>query len=123
MAAFCYNKGTKLFCQKLTTKVMQIQIDPEVEKFITSLEKATIAKTLRTIDLLEKFEHKLGMPHSKKVAEGIFELRIRGQQEVRIFYCFQKGTIYLLSGFIKKTQKTPPNELAKARNKCLKLTS
>ncbi|MCL5666176.1 MAG: type II toxin-antitoxin system RelE/ParE family toxin [Patescibacteria group bacterium] len=102
---------------------MQIHIDPEVEEFISSLEKSTIAKTLRTLDLLEKFTFNLSMPHSKKVANDLFELRVRGQQEVRIFYCFQKGTIYLLSGFIKKTQKTPPSELAKARNKCQNLTS
>lgn len=102
---------------------MQIQIDPEVEEFISSLEKSAIAKTLRTIDLLEKFEHRLGMPHSKKVANDLFELRVRGQQKVRIFYCFHKGTIYLFSGFIKKSQKTPVNELTKARNKYLKLTS
>ncbi len=102
---------------------MQIHTDPEVEEFITSLEKSTIAKTLRTIDLLEKFTFSLGMPHSKKVADGLFELRVRGRQEVRIFYCFSKGTIYLLSGFIKKSQQAPNKELLKARNKCRNLTS
>ncbi len=102
---------------------MHIHVDPEVEKFIYSLEKQTIAKTLRTIDLLEKFGNKLAMPHSKKVAGNIFELRIRGQQEVRIFYCFHKDQIHLLSGFVKKSQKTPPKELLKASNKYKVLTS
>lgn len=102
---------------------MQIQIDQEVEEFISSLEKSTVAKTLRTIDLLEKFTFNLGIPHSKKMTDGLFELRVRGRQEVRIFYYFSKGTIYLLSGFIKKSQKTPPNELTKARNKCRNLKS
>lgn len=102
---------------------MYIQTNPEVEKFVYSLEKSTIAKTLRTIDLLEKFGNQLGMPHSKKVSDGIFELRIRGQQEVRIFYCFYKNQIHLLSGFVKKSQKTPQQELARARNKYKTLTS
>jgi len=101
---------------------MQIYIDPEVEKFIQSLEKATIAKTLRTIDLLEKFGHLLGMPHSKKVTANLFELRIRGQQEIRIFYCFNKGTILLLSAFVKKSQKTPQKELQKAKQRFETLT-
>jgi hypothetical protein len=102
---------------------MQIHIDPEVEKFIYSLEKPTIAKTLRTIDLLERFGFNLGMPHSKKITGNIFELRARGQQEVRIFYCFHKDQIHLLSGFVKKSQKTPPREILKAANKCRALTS
>ena len=102
---------------------MNINIDPEVEKFIASLERPAIAKTLRTLDLLEKFEHKLGMPHSKKVKDGLFELRVRGRQEVRIFYCFSKGMIYLLSGFIKKSQSIPTKELLKASNKYRALTS
>jgi len=56
--------------------------DSELEKFISSLEKPTIAKVLRTIDLLESFGHLLGMPHSKKVSPHLFELRIRGKQEI-----------------------------------------
>ncbi len=34
-----------------------------------------------------------------------------------------KGTVYLLSGFIKKSQKIPQSELAKASNKYHVLTS
>lgn len=101
---------------------MQIKIDPEVEKFIYSLEKQTIAKILRTIDLLERFGHQLGMPHSKKVSGAIFELRIRGQQEIRIFYCFYRGAACLLSGFVKQSQKTPRNQLRIVQNKYRALT-
>ena len=101
---------------------MQINTNLEVEQFIKSLEKSTIAKTVRTIDLLEKFGYKIGMPHSKKVSDNLFELRIRGQQEVRIFYSYHKGDIYLLSGFVKKSQQTPEKQLAKAKAKFLALT-
>jgi|SRR3989338_2885600 len=101
---------------------MKINIDASVEKFILKLEKHTIAKTLRTIDVLEKFAHRLGIPHSKKVSANLFELRVRGQQEVRIFYCFNKGSIYLLHGFIKKSQKIPRKELQNAENKFRLLT-
>ena len=84
----------------------------DIEEFIESLENNTIAKVLRTFELLEKFGNQLGMPHSKKVGNGLFELRIRGNQEVRFLYVFQKGQIVIiLSGFIKKTMKIPTREL------------
>jgi len=101
---------------------MQINIDSSVEKFIQDLDNIVIAKTLRTIDLLEKFGNQLGMPHSKKVTKEFFELRVRGKQEIRIFYCFKKNTIYLIHGFVKKTQKTPAKELQHAKNKFDQLT-
>ncbi|EKE14699.1 MAG: hypothetical protein ACD_12C00336G0002 [uncultured bacterium] len=85
----------------------QIRIRSDVEKFITTLGKPTIAKVLRTIDLLERFGHQLGLPHTKKVRSDLFELRIRGQQEVRIFYTFQKREIILLHGFVKKVPENP----------------
>ena len=91
--------------------------DDSLEKFIHSLEKSTIAKVLRTTDLLEAFGSRLGMPHSKKVGANLFELRVRGNQEVRIFYTFQKTSIILLHGFVKKSQRTPPRELQVAFKK------
>lgn len=95
----------------------------EIEEFIASLEKSTIAKVLRTFDLLEKFGHRLGMPHSKKVEDGIFELRVRGVQEVRFLYTFQRSQIVIvLHGFVKKSQKLPPREFLIARRRKSSLT-
>lgn len=101
---------------------MELHVDIKVEQFIKSLETHTIAKTVRTIDLLEKFGPRLGMPHSKKVVDGLFELRMRGNQEVRILYCFYKNDIHLLHGFIKKSQKTPHEELQYGLAKYKRLT-
>ena len=86
----------------------------DVEKFILSLQKPTIAKTLRTIELLERFGHKLGMPHSKKVHQHIFELRVRGIQEVRILYVLRGNEAFLLHGFLKKSDRIPKRELERA---------
>ena len=101
---------------------MEIIVEGNVEKFIALLEKSAIAKVLRTIDLLEQFGHHLGMPHSKKVVNNIFELRIRGQQEVRIFYFFQKCKIILAHAYIKKSQKIPKQELEYVIKKIRNLT-
>lgn len=87
-----------------------IYILPPVEKFIFTLEKQTIAKVLHTIDLLEIFEYKLGIPHSKHIQNDVYELRIRGKQEVRLFYTV-KNSISIVHGFIKKTQKIPKKEI------------
>lgn len=91
-----------------------------VEEFIKSLSRITISKVTRMINLLENNGNLLRMPYSKKLTKEIFELRIRGIEEVRILYSFGRGqTIYLLHGFKKKTQKTPIKEirLAEARLK------
>lgn len=85
-----------------------------VEKFITSLEPPTIAKVTHVIDLLEKHGSLLGMPHAKRIASKLHELRIRGKQEVRIIYAIVGRRIYLLHAFKKQTQKTPPKEMVTA---------
>ena len=97
--------------------------DGALEKFISELEKPTIAKVLRTIDLLESFGQQLGMPHSKKVDKGLFELRVRGKQEVRVFYAFHDNQAILLHGFVKKSQKITKKELNTANQKLTALDS
>lgn len=88
--------------------------DLDIERFIRNLPKPIIAKVLRTLDLLETFGHRLGMPHSKVVASGLFELRVRGIQEIRFLYTFHHSTAVILHGFVKKSQKIPTRELALA---------
>ena len=102
--------------------MIKILFSSDVEDFILSLEKSTIAKVLRVIDLLEKFGHQLGLPHSKKMSANLFELRIRGRQEVRIFYTFQKGSVVMVHGFVKKSQKIPKREINQAKRKLKDLT-
>ena len=48
---------------------------------------------------------------------GLYEVRIEYQSNIyRIFCCFDKGKlIVLFNGFHKKTQKTPTNEIEKAK--------
>ena len=97
--------------------------DNKLEKFIASLDTKTGPKVTRTIELLEEFGPRLGMPHSRKVRDDIFELRIRGIQEIRIFYIFHEHSIVLLHGFIKKSQKIPRKELRVALKKAKALDS
>lgn len=93
---------------------MQVFSHNEVKKFIKSLQKPTQSKMLRSIELLEQYGRMLGMPHVKKITQELYELRIRGSQEVRIFFVIQKIGVLLLHGLIKKSQKTPRQEIETA---------
>ena len=88
-----------------------------VENFIRNQNPTTIAKILRSIDLLEKYGPRIGMPHSKKISRGLYELRIRGRQEIRLVYSVRKQEIVLLHGFRKQTQRTPKKEIATAQKR------
>ena len=90
---------------------MKIILADPVAEFIERLEKPTIAKVLRTLDLLEEFGADLGMPHSRAMGEGVFELRARGKQDIRLFYAFRGGAAHIVHGFMKKTPATPRHVL------------
>lgn len=94
-----------------------IFFDGTIEIFLAKLEKPVVAKVLRTIDLLEHFGNQLGMPHSKNIGHKLFELRIRGQQEIRLIYAFSGNRAVILHGFVKKSQRTLQKELIVAVKK------
>lgn len=83
-----------------------------VDEFIKKQQPRGQSKIVHNIGLLQNYGNMLGMPHSKLLGKGLYELRIRGKEEIRIFYCFmQNQTIYLLHAFKKQTQETPVKEL------------
>jgi len=55
----------------------------------------------------------LGMPHTKAIQNGLFELRIKSKEGIaRVFYCtLVNKRIVMLHSFIKKTQSTPVKDL------------
>jgi phage-related protein len=59
------------------------------------------------------------MPHTRSMGEGLFELRLKaGEGIARVLYCTMIGKrIMILHQFIKKSDKTPPKELALARRR------
>ena len=61
----------------------------------------------------------LGMPYTKAMGEGLFEIRARGSEGIgRAFFCCMKGRrIVILHGFVKKTQATPIKELCLAKQR------
>ncbi len=61
----------------------------------------------------------LGPPHTDAFGDGLFELRLKGQDGIaRVFFCTLVGRrVMMLHSFVKKTQKTPPREIELARNR------
>ena len=86
--------------------------------FIQGLAPKMRAKVLRVVDFLEANGSELREPYSKHLDSGIFELRAQiGSDISRVLYFFIVGRKAVLThGFIKKTQKTPPSEIEKAKD-------
>ena len=85
--------------------------------FLVDLPQKMRAKLYRAIDMLESNGVDLREPYSKHLNDGIFELRAQvGSDISRVLYFFMVGRKAILThGFIKKTQKTPPSEIDKAK--------
>lgn len=88
-----------------------------VKEFLDSIDKKMRTKFLMEIKLLEEKGNELREPYSKPLGDGIFELRAKvGTDISRVLYFFYyEGRIILTHGFVKKTQKTPPSEIQKAK--------
>ena len=80
---------------------MKITYNDSIRKVLFKLESSSVTKVLRTIDLLERFGKALRMPHSKKISENLFELRVKGKQEIRVFYTFRKNYGVLRHLFVR----------------------
>jgi len=91
--------------------------DKPAKNFILGLDKKMRTKMLRTIEILEDKGNQLREPYSKHLDDGIFELRAKvGSDISRVLYFFVVNHEIILShGFIKKTQKTPPVEIERAK--------
>jgi phage-related protein len=66
----------------------------------------------------------IGMPLVRSLGDGLWEIRssLPSQRIARLLLCFHEGTIVVLHGFIKKTQKTPPGDLELARKRKREVT-
>jgi len=69
--------------------------------------------------MLVQFRWPLGMPLVRKLETDLWEVRsgLNGGNIARVFFTVNEGTMVLLHGFIKKSQKTPQKDLELARNR------
>lgn len=93
--------------------------DEKLQQAVLSLSPGLLARYLHCTDRMIEFGPDLGMPHTRAMGSGLFELRLKSQEGIaRVFYCtLVKRRIVMLHQFVKKTDKTPPRELAIARKR------
>jgi phage-related protein len=92
-----------------------------VREWLKSLpreERRVIGEDIKTV----QFGWPLGMPLVRKLDKGLWEVRSRLPDRIaRVIFTTGEGRMILLHGFIKKSQKTPQEdlELAKTRLRLL----
>lgn len=89
------------------------QSTSSVYEFINSLNANAKSKVINSLNLLEEFGLRAGANRVQKLTgTDLWELRILGQDNIRIFYVAITGKSFLLlHGFIKKKQKTDKKEI------------
>jgi phage-related protein len=72
------------------------------------------------LDLMRvQFRWPVGMPLCRAMGDGLWELRtnLPSNRIARLLFCVAQDRVVVLHGFIKKTQKTPDDELKLARRR------
>lgn len=87
--------------------------DGKLQEAVLALPAGLLARYIHLTDRMIEFGPDLGMPHTRAMGTGLFELRLKSQEGIgRIFYCTLVGRrIVMLHQFVKKADKTPPKEL------------
>jgi phage-related protein len=72
------------------------------------------------LDLMRvQFRWPVGMPLCRAMGDGLWEVRtsLPGNRIARMLFCVARDRIVILNGFIKKTQRTPDEEMTLARKR------
>ena len=90
-----------------------------LQKEILQLPAGLVARFLRYAERMEIYGPDLGMPHTRAMGAGLFELRLKAAEGIaRVLYCtLSNRGIVMLHQFIKKSEKTPRKELDIARRR------
>lgn len=86
---------------------------------LLQLPAGFVARFLRYAERMEHYGPDLGMPHTRVMGKGLFELRLNAAEGLaRVFYCACVGRrIVMLHQFIKKSEKTPRKEIEIAQKR------
>lgn len=81
---------------------------PEADRRVIGLDLATV-----------QVGWPVGMPLCRPLGGGLWEVRssLPSRQIARVLFFVHEGRLGVVHGFIKKTQKTPPDDLALARKR------
>ena len=85
-------------------------------EFVDSLDESAAARIDAFIDRLAVYGVQMQGKFVKKLTQDIFELRVKQHDRIfRVLFFYQPGRLIVItSGFQKKTERTPPAEIARA---------
>lgn len=87
-------------------------------KSLSASDRKTIGGDLKTVQM----GWPLGMPLVRKLEQDLWETRIHlGDRIARVLFTVDGGVMVLLHGFIKKSTKTPKDDLELARKRLKQL--
>ena len=88
-----------------------------------ALPPGLLARTIRYAEVMEKFGPDLGMPHTRALGRGLFELRVQASEGIaRVFFCTTPDQrVVFLRLLVKKSQRTPRRDLDVARRRMKEL--
>lgn len=102
--------------KKITVLFFKTEAGNEpVREWLLSLDKddrQTIGVDIKTVE----YGWPIGMPVSRPLGKGLYEVRsnISNKRIARVIFTIVEHYMILLTGFVKKTQKTPKEEIALA---------
>lgn len=102
--------------KKITVLFYRTQAGNEpVREWLLSLDKEdkqTVGVDIKTVE----YGWPIGMPVARPLGNGLYEVRsnISHKRIARVIFTIIDNYMILLHGFIKKTQKTPKEEIALA---------
>jgi phage-related protein len=84
-------------------------------------DKRTIGRDIAKV----QFGWPVGLPVCRPLSGGLWEVRssLPSKREARVLFGFHDEMLVALHAFFKKTQKTPPGELAIARQRMTEIQS
>ncbi len=91
----------------------------KVESETLSFPEGILANFLHIAEMIEECGPALGLPYTKALGSGLFEIRAKGVEGIgRSLFCTLKDQeVVILHSFIKKSQKIPNKEIGIARKR------
>ena len=98
---------------------MVVFYNEQLEKRLAKWPAALRARFGRILDLIREHGTNLGMPLTRAMGGGLFEVRVKAKDGIgRVFFTYMRQKeIMILHSFIKKTQETPKKELRLAKQR------
>jgi phage-related protein len=78
-------------------------------KQLEALDRKIVGADIKTVE----YGWPIGMPTCRSMGKGLYEVRsnLPSGKIARVLFCIYEEKMILLHGFIKKTQKTPAQDL------------